>query len=301
MDYTKIVKCPCDICGLKDFEIIASKVQFNMPYKVAICRKCGLVQINPQPTLEELNSFYESEYTKFYNSPQSVNNKTYRMRGDSLYSFVSRYMKGSEVKEILEIGSGGGGNLVAFIENLKPERTCAIEPGIMNHSSLQKLGIEILGSFYEEKEYELKNCNLIIMSHVLEHFISPMNVLRKLYKESGDDVRMVVLVPSLKHYKQYKPLEKYWFRLAHLYYFTQDTFTQLLNISGWEIIDSFTGNGEIGVQVKKRKTPKSSIENYYASSKSEYEEYKRKVSYVLYYVRAFISRVKKKLATYVKC
>lgn len=275
MNYELLIEANCDICEKKNFQILSNTVQFNMPYRVVICKDCGLVQINPKPHSSELNKFYINEYDKRYPLRDSSDLK-FKERGHRVANFVKEILKSSS--NIIEIGAGSGGNLIGMAEKITFKKLRAIEPNKNNISSLQDLGIDVVGEFYETCKYDLTDIDTVLMSHVFEHFYSPKECLIKLHNETRKDVNMIILVPSIGTYKEYYPLHEYWFRVVHLFYFNLNLMTNLLNITGWEIIKSYDKNGELAVVVKKNKGENNKvIDNFYSSTYNDYENYKKEL------------------------
>jgi len=290
MKYNFVVECSCDICENNNFELLSKKVQFNMPYKVVICKNCGLVQINPKPEISELNNFYINEYDKYYSTPSNIDNDKFKDRGIKIGDFFKEYLKNDI--NLLEIGSGGGGNLIGLSEKSNSKNISAIEPNEQNVVSLRSLGINIIGDFYDTKKYDLQDIELVLISHVLEHFYSPKRVLNKLHKETSDSVKVIILVPSIKNYKRYIPLHKYWFRVVHLFYFNLEIMKNLLKITGWKIIKSYDKDGELGLIVEKSNMKNNEILNCYYDMYNEYKNYKSKINYFSLYLKTIINKIK---------
>ncbi|WP_456279334.1 hypothetical protein [Bacillus sp. AK128] len=77
------------------------------------------------------------------------------------------------------------------------KKIAAFEPGGENNESLKQFNIPIIGDFYDVQSVDLKEYRLVIMSHVLEHFYHPKQVLEKLYKETNKDILVYIAIPSL--------------------------------------------------------------------------------------------------------
>ncbi len=270
MDYDNLQETTCDLCQGVSFDQLANRVQFNMSYQVVICKECGLVQINPKPKKEEYDKFYKYEYAKYYGNGSE---KLYKERGYKIFDFVQEYLIAEQLN-VLEIGSGNGGNLIGISEKLRQGRFFAIEPGEENRISLTRYGINWIGSYYDEMIYDLSTVNVIVMAHVLEHFYSPSFVLNKLYRESSDNTLVIVLVPSIRTIKTFKPLEEYFFRLVHLYYFSLEVLESMLKLSGWKILKSYDKDGEIGIcMMKESSLDPLHIPNHYDLVYDDYQKY----------------------------
>lgn len=182
--------------------------------------------------------------------------------------------------------------MIGLSEKANSTNINAIEPNSHNKESLENLGISVLGDFYDTRPYDLSSNGIILMSHVLEHFYSPKEVLKKLYKETNDSVKVIILVPSIRNYKNYMPLHTYWFRMVHLFYFSFETIGNLLKITGWRIIKSYDENGELAIVAEKSSLDYKKIDNFYNQTYDDYEKYKKKINYPKYYFKAIINKLK---------
>ncbi|MCR3757807.1 class I SAM-dependent methyltransferase [Clostridium felsineum] len=259
------VKC---ICNSGDFETLAEKDRYGLPVSTVICRKCGLIMINPRMTQESYNTFYDTEYRKLYVGKESPTEEFFNeqfKRGLSIYE----YLKNNGVKDIekvLEIGTGAGGILKAFKDN-----------------GCQVLGVD-LGKEYIEfgktKGIKLINCeagellkdyegefDLIILSHVMEHFLDinrELNIIKKLLKKNGV---LYIELPGVfnMHYSYdcdfLKSLQN-----AHTYYFTLGTLKQVMELNGFLYI-----NGDESIKslfrVSQKKT-NNKTDHFYKDIKS---------------------------------
>ena len=58
----KFEKANCPICESKNFKLISRKGHFRIPIFVSVCKKCGLVMLNPRWDEKSYSNFYEKEY-----------------------------------------------------------------------------------------------------------------------------------------------------------------------------------------------------------------------------------------------
>lgn len=255
LDFLKVKHANCSLCDSNYYEILAKKVQFNFPYKTVICKNCGFIYLNPVPIEEELNQFYVLEYEKYYGIPARFGDSVFKRRGYEIFEFLKGHLP--KIDYILEIGSGGGGNLVGLSEKLNAHHLAAFEPGGASNDSLKLTGVKILGDFYDNEPVNLREYQLIILSHVLEHFHDPKSVLTKLWNETSDNVFVYIAIPSLsainkETYSFHSKLEDYWFRVVHLSYFHESNIEDMLLLSGWKVQKLHKkGNGELLLIVVK--------------------------------------------------
>ena len=56
----------CEICDSMEFQVLSEKDRFGFKLRFVICRKCGLIQLNPRLTEKSSALFYDQDYRKLY-------------------------------------------------------------------------------------------------------------------------------------------------------------------------------------------------------------------------------------------
>ena len=82
--------------------------------------------------------------------------------------------------------------------------------------------------------------DLVIMRHVLEHFLDPLAVMKKVRKVLSRDGLLYLAVPN--NLKPTKNLEGRWFRVVHTYYFNRMSLYNLFALAQLEILE--VGEGD---------------------------------------------------------
>lgn len=274
-------KIKCQICNGDVFHKVTSKGQFNIEVNVVICKKCGFTFLNPRWSKEEYLKFYTEEYEKYYpRTSYDVNQEK------AVFKLLSdRLLKNNIIPNdfnILDIGSGFGGNLRNFNRDSSINKLYAIEPSNECINYLKKENINVISNDVDI-DWEDKYVNffdLVIMRHVLEHFSDPQRTLEKVRAVLNNDGKVYIAVPDIYHPKS--PLNSYYFRAVHLSYFSIKSISQLLHKVGFEIIDMKDNlNGELYVVAKKSKkiiNPKYSKLDYFKQRYILYKQYKKEKS-----------------------
>ena len=231
---------PCCVCGGKNFENLSKKDRYGLYVPVAICRDCGLIQMNPRMMQESYNQFYKLEYWKFYTGDKTPPDDFFKSeykRGGGIYQYISENMKRGIVNAlIVEIGCSAGGILQYFkdkgndvygvdlgsesIEFGRDNYNLNIETGTLDNVIKQGLSPDI-----------------IIYSHVLEHILDPVEEITKLKSIVAPNTYLYIEVPGIKylthsyHMDFLKQLQN-----AHLYYFTLKTLKNVLRKAGWGFV-----------------------------------------------------------------
>ena len=220
----------CYVCGGTNFRRIGEIDRYGFYYPTAICGGCGNVQQEEYYDAEALKLFYSKYYRSIYgdSDPRTRFDIQRKIHGTDIFNFTRKYVQPSKV---LEVGCGAGGILSRFAD----------------------VGCNVLGLDYDEKFLDQARENnipvlcgsierlqkrdkfdLIILSHVLEHIVSPSIFLDRLAGHLADKGVLYIEVPSLDHVKhggfQYDLLT-YW-QNAHTIHFTTKSLTLLCKKSG---------------------------------------------------------------------
>ena len=217
---------------IKDYSVSGEEFQLITNHKF------GYLETTPQPSLENLSSYYESEdYISHTNSKRNLFEKTYHIiRNVSLkrkLKLINSF--NSEEHKLLDIGCGTG----AFLKIAKDNgwRISGIEPNekarsIANESCEGSVfNIDYLESFKEE------SFDVITLWHVLEHLPNleaQVLILKKLLKPNG---ALVIAVPN---YKSFDALyyKNFWAAFdvpRHLWHFSRESMSSLFKIANMAV------------------------------------------------------------------
>ncbi|MCB0653389.1 MAG: class I SAM-dependent methyltransferase [Saprospiraceae bacterium] len=227
---TEFESVNCLICGGEDHQRISDKGAHGFPAHVVICRKCGLVFLNPRWSAERYRKFYETEYDQFYRGGSGGE--------ETVFQIVERLKAGSffpvNPGKILDIGSGKGASLTYLKNHHYPEaQYFAIEPSVICQEVLKQNGIELVADQIE-KDWEdgyQEEFDFVIMRHVLEHFMDPIMVLKKVKSVLKNNGLLYIAVPNALNPST--PLSNH-FRNVHTFYFNKWTISNALRLAGLE-------------------------------------------------------------------
>lgn len=215
------MKKSCLLCNHNKFETISSKIRDSKKHKIIKCRKCNHIQIFPVPTIDEDKEFYDKNLQdKNINYFGGINEQRKKSLEDTLrrLNMIKKYVKKSD--KILEIGSGHG----FFLESMHKQGYKITGIEISKEKRLLAKRItkaKILDIDINQKIPKLEKFNVIILFHVLEHIIDPVEFLKKLKSMLSTNGKIIVEVPNsddLQLMNNQKYTEFYWQR-AHIHYF----------------------------------------------------------------------------------
>jgi len=169
----------CPLCRHDVSYLVAEKDRYGLPVRTVICRKCGLVRTLNQLDALSTERFYSDQYRSLYEgaAPGSEpilrrfvatgsQKKSARRLVDSLSLDPARHA-------VVEVGTGGGWNLVPFLEMGfqcvgSDFDASYLEVGRAHGLELVQGGITELAAVVEGRKV-----GLALLSHVLEHVADP--------------------------------------------------------------------------------------------------------------------------------
>jgi len=252
---------PCFLCQTEEFKVISEKDRYGLFYPTGICLNCGHLQQTSYLNSESLNKFYEKHYRDIYKTgnPEELFLSQYFEAAKKIHSFIGDI----NIKNILEVGSGPGG-ILKYFEDKKNSNVLGIDLdqryldyGIKNNLNLINSTVE---SFSSNNKYDL-----IIVCHVLEHLKNPISLLEELKSLLNKDGTIYIEVPSLESVKDGaygKNLQNY-LHLAHVSHFTEKSIKDLINISGYKILNF---NDSIQVLIQKTSQTTKNLNNIQSNS-----------------------------------
>lgn len=237
----------CPICELSNEESFYDKERKDNPVNFVICRKCGLVYENPRKTEEEYKKYYQTAFrdeklegealTNYINSRIEAGNNIYKLVKRTFscnkINFLKQFLNGNKQFSVLDVGCGVGGILVPFKQ--AGFRCKGIDtPSFYTSVGKEKLGIDIEEGFLEDIKIKEKY-DIIILNHVLEHFLNPIQELNEIRSILKDNGILYVEIPDLERPYNWTSL-KYFFLLGHVFYYSPETLGILMNKCGFERI-----------------------------------------------------------------
>lgn len=180
---------PCNLCGGIDQRVLLHVRDRLTPafgrFGIVRCMKCGLVFLNPRPTLEEIGRFYPSQYGMHV---QALRGR----RKESLYKRIPGLLfRDHDIPvrlrrdpyfvrrrgRVLDVGTGGGELLVEFHRH--GWEPTGLEPFCEPSPLIKDLGVTIIRTPFKTADLPASHYNVVIFNYVLEHLHDPLDALRK--------------------------------------------------------------------------------------------------------------------------
>jgi len=239
---------PC-LCGQTNNILVAEKDRYGLRVNTYCCKNCGMMWTNPRMTEKSLAQFYNEDYRSIYvGSPQAPDDffEEQVTHGKQIYKFVISEFNNKDNLTIFDIGCGAGGILIPF-----RDEGCLTYGCDMGSEYLKKGREEglILEDGDENSLRKYKKADLIILSHVLEHFSDPLKTLRSIADLLATDGYIYIELPGIfKIHETYGDILLF-LQNAHLYHFTLKTLTYIMNQMGFKFVK---GNDNIYALYQKQ-------------------------------------------------
>lgn len=207
-------------------------------FELIINSKYGFLETTPQPTLEKLPSYYESEdYISHTDSKRNLFEKIYHLiRVISLKQKLKLINSfNTKNKNLLDVGCGTGDFLqIAKSNNWE---VSGIEP---NEQARSIANSKTDNSVFEIKEllqFHEASFDVITLWHVLEHLPNledQISVFQKLLKPEG---RLIIAVPNYKSYdaQYYKSFWAAYDVPRHLWHFNRKSISNLIETFNFKV------------------------------------------------------------------
>ena len=188
------------------------------------CSSCGLVQLSEKPV----------SYYKEVIRASSFSDEMKKFRGEQFLSWVDKYnLKG---KSILEVGCGRG-EYLSILKQTEVSLAHGIEYSKESVSSCINSELSVTKGFFGDENFVLpkQKYDGFICLNFMEHWPDPNRVLEHLKHNLSEGAVGIIEVPNFDMILKQGLYSE--FISDHLFYFTKDTLTFMLNYNGFEVIE----------------------------------------------------------------
>lgn len=227
---------PC-YCGDDGGQEIALKDRYGFPIRTVLCMRCGLLRTSPRMKLSSARRFYAESYRVLYDGGDEKPDDRFATdlhTGQKMIQSVPRLM--SMVETVFDVGCASGGILKAFQNAGKQTAGCDMNRTYLEYGRQQGLHL-IEGEVATlAAEYE-KQADLVLLSHVLEHFFDLKSEFEAVVDAARPGGFIIVIVPGLATVAStYRSDLLLYFQNAHNYHFGAPTLRYVLESTGVEVM-----------------------------------------------------------------
>ena len=258
--YQEFVFVPCPAC-----ESMAARPEFEKSgFNFVRCLDCETLFINPRPTAEMLNRYYQnSKAVKFWNlkvfpqSEKARREKIFVPRAERVVELCRRH--GAEMNTLLDVGAGFG----SFCEEVKRlgefQRVIAVEPSSGLAETCRGKGLEVVEAPIEE--VVIKDVGVIVSFEVIEHLFQPKDFLLACAAALPPGGLLIFTTPNLKGF-DIGTLGRHSENVTgpnHLNYFHPASLELLLRKCGFAVLEVLTP-GTLDAELVRKKAEEGVID-----------------------------------------
>ena len=149
------------------------------------CSNCKLYFID-EPSQSEIEFLYNSDFYARNNNIiyKFIDAKMKYARALNRFNYIKKFIKKTDNLNVLEIGASDGLLLSIF----KKENFNVFGYELNENArkdALKKYDIKMKDDFLKDKNIDKNKYNIVIMSHILEHFTNPKYILNKVHNFIG--------------------------------------------------------------------------------------------------------------------
>ena len=238
-DYETIA-CPCG--SPAGDRLLAEVDRHGLPSQNVICRGCGLIRLNPRWRENRYRDFYQSEYRALYNrtvvpkgsyAKAVAANPATRARGAWIEREAARHGWGTGAR-IVEIGAGGGWNLARLpagwhrIGYDVDQEFLAI--------GRATFGLDLRYGLVEEALDQVAVADLVLLSHVVEHFSDPGALLKRIGESLPAQALLLIEVPGIFRIHRTNLDVRSYLQNAHTFTYCAATLTDECRRAGLQVL-----------------------------------------------------------------
>lgn len=234
----------CKVCSSNHYKKIGEIKNIWKEYKdVYQCDECSLYFID-SPTDEEINSLYKNEYHNNIKNKlfETAKSKMRYARSLSQFNFIKQTID-LKNKDICEIGAFDGLLLSLFKKNNNNVFGYELNDDARVYAK-KKYDIDLKENFLESKS----KYDIIILSHVIEHFREPKEILIKIKSMLKENGFIYIEVPNspMTNECSYNMLMRY-LNTEHIVNFNMDNLIKFAESADLKIVRSEYNNYNISI------------------------------------------------------
>ena len=258
----ELIKNNC-LCGDDNDITLSLTDRHCVNFITVVCKNCGLIRAKDYFRNEDVEDFYKNFYRSIKHQPTSPNDMFDAQKRWSKfkYDLLNKYkIKPLNKLKIIDLGGGVGGVLDHFSNDNYKYLFDYYDPFL---KYAETKGIESIKGGLSEIDFKP---DIIILSHVIEHWSDFKNEIQKLINiQKKNETLNYIEFPGVDSIKKGRREGDVLgdIHVPHVYYFTSYVFENIMNRYGFEKIYSDTLIKSIYIYTGNKK----SLVNYYKTVK----------------------------------
>ena len=222
----------CELCGSQHLVTIANRDRYGLPVRFVMCRRCGLVVLNPRWDQEAYVRFYTDYYHPLLlESGVQIAFDNWQERFQKMVQATALNRVLPPAPRVLEIG-GGKGDLATYIREQYQAEVVIVEPNTREAEHAAARGFDVHARVFEECHFEASSFDLVVLMRTVDHLIDAsltFKLIQTLLKPGGK-----VLLDGVDYFRRmaFRRNAVAPLKIDHCYYFSPETLPALLQHCG---------------------------------------------------------------------
>lgn len=201
-----------------------------------------MIYANPQTdNVGEVEKKYLQSDAKNADSNSLISRDTQYLQKQFLqlkdYARIIDFVEKEEKGTFLEIGSYAG----TFLNEARKKgwKVLGIEPlELPADYSENQMGIPVIRKYFEQADIPKGSISVAVACHVIEHVPDPASFVKKAYESLKPGGKLILETPTYDHlmFKIFKHRERSVRCDGHIYFFTKETLTKLVENNGFRVL-----------------------------------------------------------------
>ncbi|RJQ36774.1 methyltransferase domain-containing protein [Candidatus Parcubacteria bacterium] len=236
----------CNLCQGSDFAVLAQIDGHGLPVKTVLCRRCGLVAINPRPAKDWYAEYYRymdgrrRVYKHGEANPKEAQGAGFdaaRRHGRALAARLSAFI---EPGLTIDVGSAEGG-LLAGMQEIAPIEPIGIEPTVARAEYATSRGIKTYAGLIEDVATiapDLPAAANIVCTKSLNHLLDPQFFFRWAYDTLRPGGKLILEVKNFRQQARMSGRAHFAIQLDHPFMFTPENLGAFVRSAGFDVLHS---------------------------------------------------------------
>lgn len=247
-DYSRadFEEVPCNLCGANYFFILSGRAANGRPAQTCLCRRCGLIYINPRLSISDYDSYYRYFYRKdrALSKGLDVDQNELKINFDQSQRFGKAL--GHRFKDAinsagltLDVGSSTGGVLYGLKTSFPRLEILGVEPSVQETDFANTHGIKTHLGLFEDLSARgilpTGDYSNILCLRTLNHLLDPKGFFNWAFKNLRTGGCLILEVKNFRHQARRSGNIESGVQIDHPYMFTPETLVSLVKAEGFKI------------------------------------------------------------------
>ncbi len=235
---------PCLGCGHDQVVTLSARLRDRDEFSVVGCPRCGLSHLEPFPT--QVGAYYQRTYREETDPDILAVRAGCAEDNDRRCEALMAHLGRRECR-LLDLGCGSGVFLHAARQRGRAQ-LFGVEPHDAFRAYLRNEGFDVRQGL---AAYDSASFDVILLSHVLEHFEAPIDMLVSLRRYLVPRGLVVIEVPSLTDallwLYRIPAFWRFYWQFPHIWYFSPEPLQRVIEQAGYRV-ESLRGMQRYGLR-----------------------------------------------------